>query len=105
MCPCKYPLDTDRNGIIRRQKDTDFITNETSSKVLPPSISPSIKDANSFEKTNNIKKAITDIISIKFLPTWFSLSLASYFSNALYSVMILLMATGIPAVDIFKNKL
>ena len=69
LCPCKYPLETLRKGIIRRQKDTHFITKLTSSNVLPPLISPKIKLANSFENTKSIKKAITEIIRIIFLPS------------------------------------
>ena len=72
------PFATDRNGMISRQNDTDFITKPTSSIVFPPVISPRIREANSSANTNSKKNVITDIITIKFLPSLYARSFAWY---------------------------
>ena len=72
---------------------------------FPPSMFPIISTANSSANTNTKKNAIHDIIVITFLHILYARSFVSYISSALYSLIILLIATGNPAVDIFKNKL
>ena len=104
LCPCKYPLNTLMYGVIINENDIAFMT-RLMSFLLVASI-PFMKNcANVSEKINSIRKDSTENVSIIFFPTLNVLSFASYLSSARYSLIIILIAIGIPAVDMFRNKL
>ena len=77
--------------------DTHLITKATSDTVFPPVKSPTIVLAIKFAPKENIL-----IIFFEYLNMYvFSFN----FPNVLYSLVILLIASGIPAEDIIKKKL
>ena len=103
LCPCKYPFETLKKGITKIAKETQRITNVTSEMVFPPCKSPKIKEAKLPANKNNTIKAATEIKLIIFLATLYALTLASIMPKVLYSLIILLIATGSPAEDISKK--
>ena len=105
LCPCIYPLNTLKNGIINRHGAIALITSDTSSIECPPVTSDRINLANILDPKNITQNATNERISINFLPILYALSLASYMFSARYSLITILIATGIPAVLIFRNKL
>ena len=105
LCPCIYPLKTLKNGIIIKQNETALITLAISLIELPPVTSLIINLAIKSAPKNTTKNDIIARMPIIFLPILYALSLASNLSNAKYSLIIIDIAIGIPAVEIFKNKL
>ena len=92
-----------KNGITKIAGDTALITNATSAIVFPPLRSPIIKVAISSAKTNSKIKDILAKINIIFFACLYAIFLALLLSSALYSLIILLMAFGSPALEIPKN--
>ena len=73
--------------------------------LFAPSIPFTRNIAIESEKINNVRKEITENVRIIFLPTLNVRSLASIFPNVTYSLINILIAIGIPAVDMFRNRL
>ena len=105
VCPWRYPLLILSIGIISRANEIALITNDTSSTVLPPSKSPIIKLANIGAKIKHIKNDATEKILITFVAISYILTFLSSCFRVWYSLVNLLMASGIPADDIIRNIL
>ena len=91
------------DGISKTEKDTTLKTNAIESKELPPDKSPTIKTATCRAKINKIKKQIMEITAIIMVPNFKLRTLASFIFLVSNSLTNLLIATGIPADEIFKN--
>ena len=62
LWPCKYPLETLKNGITSIANDTQRITKATSAIVFPPCKSPRIKEAIASAKAKRIIKAAIETL-------------------------------------------
>ena len=101
--PCKYPRLILNNGIIKRAKEIDLMTNVTSLMLLPPVKSPTINRANTGAKVKHTIKDVIENILIAFVDIWNIRTFLSSCFKVAYSLVNLLIARGIPADDIIKK--
>lgn len=85
--------------------DTHLITKATSDTVFPPVKSPTIAFAIKFAPKKHIQNDTMENILIIFFEYLNMYVFSFNFPNVLYSLVILLIASGIPAEDMIKKKL